>query len=207
MYPPLIEHLIEKFQVLPSVGPKTAEQYVFALKKLSKEEIHALAKAIQGLITLTTCALCNALTDEGKYCTICRDDTRKRNVLMVLESEPDMESIEKTKRYPGLYYLLGEVNKFVSPPLRGSEINEVAIQALVKRLKESKPAIEEIILAFDVTPQMELSLFEIKQALKKAGLGETLKISRLGHGLPTGADLRYADTQTILGALKHREKM
>lgn len=194
MYPPVIQHLIEKFQVLPSVGPKTAEQYVFALKKLSKEEVHALAKALQELTALTTCLLCNALTDEDKLCAICRDDTRKRTVLMALESEPDLESIEKTKRYPGLYYLLGEAN-------------ETAIQTLVKRLKESKPTIEEIILAFDLTPQMELSLFEIKQALKKAGLGEMLKISRLGRGLPTGGDLRYADTQTIVGALKHREKM
>jgi len=193
MYPSLIQKLIETFQILPSVGPKTAEQYAFALKKLSKEEVDAFVKALEGFGSLTSCALCNALTDEGKFCGVCRDEKRKRSVLMVLESEPDMESLEKTKRYPGLYYLLGEVN-------------EKALQGLVSRVKKAKTPIKEIVLAFDLTPQMELTLFEIKQALKGAGL-EDLKISRLGRGLPTGADLRYADTQTLLGALQHRENI
>lgn len=193
MYPPLIQKLIDTFQMLPSVGPKTAEQYAFALKKLSKEDVAAFANALKEITALTSCALCNALTDEGKFCGICRDEKRKRSVLMVLESEPDMESIEKTKRYPGLYYLLGEAN-------------EEALQGLVSRVKKAKIPIKEIVLAFDLTPQMELTLFEIKQALKDAGLDD-LKISRLGRGLPTGADLRYADTQTLLGALQHRESV
>ena len=193
MYPSSIQKLIEQFQVLPSVGPKTAEQYAFALKKLSKEQITQLAKALLELNALSACTLCNALTDAKGLCITCADQQRKRTVLMVLESEPDMESIEKTKRYPGLYYLLGE-------------INEQALKGLVSRVNEAKPPVTEVVLAFDVTPQMELTLFEIKQAFKLAKL-DGIKISRLGRGLPTGADLRYADTQTLLGALQHRETL
>lgn len=192
MYPSLVRKLIEKFQVLPSVGPKTAEQYAFALKKLSQKDITELAQAIEGLGTLTRCRLCQTLTDQGEFCNICGDTDRKREILMVMEHEPDMESIEKTKRYPGLYFLLGE-------------LNEVATKNLITRIRHAKPPIKELILAFDVTPQMELFLFEIKQALVKAELN--VNISRLGRGLPTGADLRYADTQTIVGALQHREQL
>lgn len=205
-YPPLIKKLIEKFQVLPSVGPKTAEQYAFALKKLSPREIGELADAIKDLTKLSQCELCQALTDKGKFCDICKDPKRDKTVLMALESEPDLESIEKTARYQGLYFVLGE-------------IEEKGIRKLIERIKRANPQVKELVLAFDVTPQMELSLFEIKQALrtslrenlsagavKKAGFAD-LKISRLGRGLPTGGDLRYADTQTLLGALQHRENV
>ncbi len=191
-YPPLIKNLIEKLQVLPSVGPKTAEQYVFALKNLSARDIEELADAIHALKELTRCQKCLAITDQSTLCEICANLARDEVLLMVVESEPDLESIEKTARYQGLYFVLGEVN-------------EQNIQKLIQRLKVPNSKTREAILAFDVTPQMELSLFEIKQALKKAQIN--IKISRLGRGLPTGGDLRYADTQTLLGALQHRENV
>lgn len=189
MYPPLIRNLIEKLQILPSVGPKTAEQYVFALAKLSEDEMKELAQAIEKLQHLTRCSRCQAITDKGSLCEICSNPERDGGTLMVLESEPDMESIEKTSRFQGLYFILGEVN-------------EEHIKNLIERIDKKT---YELILAFDVTPQMELSIFEIKQALKKTQLN--VKISRLGRGLPTGGDLRYADTQTLLGALQHRENV
>ncbi len=189
-YPPLIKNLIEKLQVLPSVGPKTAEQYVFALTNLSSKKIEELAEAVSELKKLTRCKSCNAITDKNELCEICANPQRDNTTLMVVESEPDMESIEKTSRFQGLYFILGQVN-------------EKNTQQLIQRLQTHAP--KELILAFDVTPQMELSIFEIKQALKKAQVN--IKISRLGRGLPTGGDLRYADTQTLLGALQHRENV
>lgn len=196
MYSPIIQQLIEKLKLLPSVGPKTAEQYAFALKELDSKELHALAQAIGNLDTLTRCALCGKIPVRarevkavGLLCEICSDPKREHTLLMVVESEPDLESIEKTGRFQGLYFILGEAT-------------EKNIKCLLRRMKV-KNSIKELILAFDVTPQSELSIFEIKQAIKKAPF--RVAISRLGRGLPTGADLRYADTATIQGALKHRE--
>ncbi len=200
MYSSLLQNLIEKLQVLPSVGPKTAEQYAFALKELDAKERHELAGAIEELAKLKLCALCGKICANPKetagkvLCEVCADQKRDKSLLMVVESEPDLESIEKTGRYTGLYFILGAVN-------------EKSIKKLIHRLQTTnyKLQTKELILAFDVTPQSELSIFEIKQAVKKAF--PNLKLSRLGRGLPTGADLRYADVQTILGALQHRENL
>lgn len=203
MYSPIIQQLIEKLMLLPSVGPKTAEQYAFSLKELDAKELQALAEAIKSLEKLTRCALCGKIPARqkevkgvGLICEICADEKRERSILMVIESEPALESIEKTARYQGLYFILGEAN-------------EKNIKRLLQRLQTTHYSLQtpkELILAFDVTPQQELSIFEIKQAIKHAGFAD-LTISRLGRGLPTGADLRYADTATILGALDHREKL
>lgn len=196
-YSPLIQNLIEKLMLLPSVGPRTAEQYAFAIKELDKSQREELAKTIREMEQLKICALCGKICarEIKGLCEICADQKRDRSLLMVVESEPDLESIEKTARYQGLYFILGEAN-------------EKNIQRLIKRLEaiSYKLKAKEIVFAFDVTPQSELSLFEIKHALKNARI-ENLKITRLGRGLPTGADLRYADTQTILGALSHRENV
>lgn len=202
MYSFTLQNLIEKLQVLPSVGPKTAEQYAFALKELDAKERNELAKAIEELARLKLCSLCGKICARPKetggkiLCEICADQKRDSTLLMVVESEPDLESIEKTGRYQGLYYILGQTN-------------EKNIKRLLKRIQDLRFKVQELILAFDVTPQSELSLFEIKQAVKSsfAQGSEGLKISRLGRGLPTGADLRYADVQTILGALQHRENL
>lgn len=198
MYSPIIQQLIEKLMLLPSVGPKTAEQYAFALKELDVKELNELACAIKNLEKLQRCALCGKIPGRAKevanigtLCEICADPKREHTLLMVVETEPDLESIEKTGRFEGLYFILGEAE-------------EKNIKRLLRRMKV-KNSIQELILAFDVTPQSELSIFEIKQAIKRAAF--TVKISRLGRGLPTGADLRYADTATILGALQHRENI
>lgn len=201
MYSPLIQNLIEKLRLLPSVGPKTAEQYAFAIKELGEKNREELAEAIKGLHSLAICHLCNKICSQKKetngeiFCEICADDKRDRSLLMIIESEPDLESIEKTVRYQGLYFILGNAN-------------EQNIKRFIQRLTPNPYSLipKEIIFAFDVTPQNEVSMFEIKQAIKKIVLGNLI-ISRLGRGLPTGADLRYADTDTILGALSHRERL
>ena len=184
--------------MLPSVGPKTAEQYAFALKELDSKSLEALSEAIKNLSHLQRCVLCGKIPSRSKelahvgvVCEICGNPKRIHALLMIVESEPDLESIEKTGRFEGLYFILGEAS-------------EKNMKRLLRRLKV-KNSVKEIILAFDVTPQSELSIFEIKRAIKKATLEVT--ISRLGRGLPTGADLRYADTATIKGALDHREKV
>lgn len=198
MYSPIIQKLIETLKLLPSVGPKTAEQYAFALKELDPKELEELAQAIKNLEKLQRCSLCGKIParvrevkNVGVICEICADPKREHALLLVVESEPDLESIEKTGRFSGLYFILGDAH-------------EKNIRRLLRRMKV-KNSVQELILAFDVTPQSELSIFEIKQAIKTAGF--SVKISRLGRGLPTGADLRYADTQTIQGALEHRESI
>lgn len=195
----LIQNLIEKLKLLPTVGPKTAEQYAFAIKELGEKNREELAGAIKELRNLGICHLCNKICSQKKetngeiFCEICADEKRDRSLLMIVGSEPDLESIEKTVRYQGLYFILGEAN-------------EQNIKKLVHRLQSSNLQPTELVFAFDITPQNEVSMFEIKQAVKKAALGG-IAITRLGRGLPTGADLRYADTQTILGALDHREHL
>lgn len=194
-YSILIQNLIERLRLLPSVGPRTAEQYAFAIKELDEKNREELADAIKEVKNLKICRLCGKICfkETNGFCEICSDETRDRSLLMIIESEPDLESIEKTARYQGLYFILGNAT-------------EQNITRLVKRLQVTSYKLQELVFAFDVTPQNEVSMFEIKQAVKKAALSD-IKISRLGRGLPTGADLRYADTQTILGALTHRENL
>jgi len=109
MYPPSIQKLIDLFSKFPTVGPRTAARFVFYLMKISKEEIEELINSISNLKkTVKICSFCfNPFEGEGELCKICADSSRDRALLCIIEKETDLIPLEKTKKFNGLYFILG----------------------------------------------------------------------------------------------------
>ena len=195
-YPRAIQSLIEKLSGFPSVGPKTAERYVFYLLKQPAEKLNALATALTELQEKTTiCHLCQAIA-ETDPCPICSDANRRGDVLCVVENTQDLLSIEATKQFDGRYFVLGGLINTISD-VKPDDLN---IDKLVKRLKTEK--ISEIILALNFTLEGETTALYLNKILK-----DHLKITRLAKGLPAGSDLEYADELTLGSALKNRNTL
>jgi len=195
-YPKAIQILIDKFSELPSVGPKTAERYVFYLLNQAEDKIQALATALSELKSQTTvCGVCQAIT-ENNPCAICRDQTRANSVLCIVENTQDFLSIEATKQFSGQYFILGGLINTLND-IKPDDLN---IAKLVKRLKTGQ--IKEIILALNFTLEGETTALYLNKILK-----DHLKITRLAKGLPAGSDLEYADETTLASALKYRSEI
>jgi len=205
-YPSSIQNLIDHFSKLPTVGPKTAERYVFYLLKAHPEWLQAFAQAIAELKEKTTvCQTCLAIA-ETNPCAICSDLKRNRSVLCLVADTRDLLAIESTKQYNGLYHVLGGVINTIED-IKPESLN---FKQLLNRLKPG--TIKEIILAFNPDLEGETTSMYIVKLLKpritpgaKSGAG--LKITRLAKGLPMGADLEYADEITLSNALKYRNEV
>lgn len=196
MHPPSVQKLIEIFSKFPTVGPRTAGRFVFYLLKKPKEEIEELIKAISDLKNVKICSLCfNPFEGEGEFCKICFSPSRDKSLLCVVASEIDLQTLEKTKKYQGLYFILGGT---VSA-LKKADIEKLRINELTKRIK-NHPEIKEIILALNPTNEGEATALYLERLLKPLNK----KITRLGRGLPVGGELEYADGETLTSALESR---
>lgn len=206
MYSPSIEKLIKIFSRFPTVGPRTASRFVFYLLKLKKEEIKEILDSIELLQkNVKHCQLCfNFFEEEGRarqgqgvhFCPVCSNPGRDKSLLCLVEKETDLNSIEKTKKYRGLYFILGGI----LPRLKKESPEKLRIKELENRLKKS-PEIKEIILAFNFTPEGESTALYLERLIKPLNK----KISRLGRGLPVGSELEYADEETLSSALEGRK--
>lgn len=196
-YPKSIQNLIDYFSKLPSVGPKTAERYVFYLLKAHPEWLQGFAQVIAELKEKTTvCKTCLAIA-ENNPCLICSDKKRNQALLCLVADTRDMLVIEETKQYNGLYFILGGVINTIE----GVKPEQLNIKALENRLKSGD--IKEIILAFNPDLEGETTAMYLAKLLKLY----KIKITRLAKGLPMGADLEYADEITLTNALKYRSEM
>jgi len=198
MYPKSIQKLIDLFTKFPTVGPRTAARFVFYLIGRTKEEIDELIEAIQTLKrNVKICSSCfNTFEGEGSLCKICKDATRDKSLLCIAEKETDLLAIEKTRKYKGLYFILGGT---VSS-LRKKDIKKLRIKELKEKIKKS-PEIKEIIIATNPTTEGEATALYLERTLKLLGK----KITRLGRGLPIGGELEYADEETLREALEGRK--
>jgi len=197
MYPKTIQKLIEIFSKFPTVGQRTATRFVFYLIKRDKKEIEELSKAILDLKEkVKFCKNCfKPFEGEGEVCEICSDKTRDRSLLCVVEKETDLEAIEKTKKYKGLYFVLGGPVSAI----KKEELKKLRIKELEERVKDKK--IKEIIIATSLTTEGEALALFLERKLKNSGK----KITRLGRGLPTGGELEYADEETLGAAFESRK--
>lgn len=197
----VIQNAIYVFKNLPSVGPKTAERFVYYLLK----NPNLLKKFIQSLSTLMQnikkCKYCNDFS-EAELCEICSNNKRDTRILCIVEKHQDLYAIESTG-YKGLYYVLDEIVN----PLEGQMINQTDLERLFNRIQnvEEKMRPDEIIIATSLTTEGELTANYIIEFLKLKNIN--LKVSRIAKGLPTGSDLEYADSQTLLSALTNRIKI
>lgn len=212
-FSPSIQNLINHFSKLPTVGPKTAERYVFYLLKQNPEELQKFAQNIAELKEKTiVCQTCMVYA-ESNPCLICADNKRDKNSLCVIADTRDMITIESTREYNGLYHALGgQLNA-----IEGIKPEQLNIKQLIARIKKNPTAtlpsaklgagrasnIKEIILALNPNLEGETTSMYLVKLLKPYNI----KITRLAKGLPMGSNLEYADEMTLSNALKFRNEI
>jgi len=196
-FPRAIDDLIAAFSELPSVGPKTAERYVFYLLNSSPDKLENLTRSLAELKAKTTiCSHCLAIA-ESDPCPICAASARKNGVLCLVENTQDLLSIENTRQYQGQYFVLGGLINTIED-VKPENLN---IKKLLQRIKQEN--FREIILALNFTLEGETTALYLEKILGNQGL----KITRLAKGLPAGSDLEYADETTLATALKFRNEV
>ena len=197
MYPKSIQKLIDLFSKFPTVGPRTAARFVFYLTKLSQEEIKELSSSIDTLKdSIKICPSCFDtfdVSENSKLCSICSDGGRNKELLCVIEKESDLTTIEKTKMYKGLYFILGG-----TVGLKKEDNKNLRIENLKQKIEKGN--FKEIIIALNPTTEGEATALLIERSL--APYKKTL--TRLGRGLPVGGELEYADPDTLESAFNSR---
>ena len=196
-YPPAIQNLINLFTTLPSVGPKTAERYVFYLLNQNPNYMQGLAQAIAELKEKTTiCATCHCVA-ESNPCHICSDKTREKSSICVVATTREMLNIETTGEFKGNYHVLSGL----IDTIKGAGPDQLNIVQLENKVKKGN--IKEIILALSPNMEGETTALYLNKLLNKY----KIKITRIAKGLPTGSEIEYADELTLGNALKYRTKL
>lgn len=197
-FPKPIRKLIESFERLPGIGPKTAARLTFYLLHVPQELLNEFAQSLSDLKKNTVlCSLCFNVAEKDP-CPICADQNRQKAIICVVEQPLDVLALEKTDRYQGVYHVLhGAIS-----PLNNIGPEELKIGELIKRVEDQVEKVEEVILATNSNMEGEATAMYINKQLKEKGI----KITRLGQGLPTGADLEYADEMTLSRALEGRRE-
>lgn len=197
--PKVIESLIESFQKLPGIGPKTAQRLTFYLLNVPQSQLDYFSESLLNLKKKTVfCSVCKNIT-EVDLCPICSDPSRDRKVIMVVEQPLDLIAFEKTGKFKGLYHVLhGRIS-----PLENIGPDEIFVDDLLKRI--SSQDIDVIIIATNPNMEGEATAMYLAKEIRK--ISDSIKITRLGMGIPTGADLEYADDLTLTQALEGRRQI
>jgi recombination protein RecR len=195
--PEPLEKLINEFEKLPGIGPKTAERLSFYLLKSKKEDLEQFGKVLGELKNnITICSICQNIAASNP-CSICGDKKRNKSMICIVEEPQDALVLEKTHEYSGLYHILGGAIS----PINNIGPEDLKIKELLLRVHDNKD-IKEIILATNPSLEGEATAMYISKLLKPQGL----KITRIARGLPSGGDLEYADEITLSNALKGRKE-
>ncbi|KKT28742.1 MAG: Recombination protein RecR [Candidatus Collierbacteria bacterium GW2011_GWC2_44_18] len=196
-----VQKVIDAFEALPGIGPKSAARLAYYLLNVPQEKLSKFAQALENLKKDTKlCALCFNVGEE-EFCPVCQDETRDKSLVCVVETSLDLLAFERADGFKGVYHVLGgSVN-----PLAGIGPNDLRIPQLMARLKAGE--IKELILATNPNMEGEATAMYIIERMKETGLREAIKVTRIGRGLPTGADIEYADGQTLTRALEGRGEM
>jgi len=199
--PKAIQEVIESFERLPGIGPKSAQRLTFYLLHVPQEQLDKFASAVQNLKKGTViCSICYVV-GESDPCEYCTNSQRDQSTICVVEQPLDVLALERSGKFKGAYHVLhGKID-----PLNNIGPEEIYIHQLFKRLKENddeNKKVNEIILATNPTMEGEATAMYISKYLK-ANFPD-IKITRIGRGLPVGADLEYADTITLDRAMEGR---
>ncbi len=196
--PRAITKLIESFERLPGIGPKSAARLTFYLLHVPQHELDAFSQSIVNLRAQTvTCSVCFNVS-ESDPCAICSSPSRNKSTICVVEQPIDVLSFERTDKFPGVYHVLhGSIN-----PLANIGPDELRIAELINRVKRG--GVEEVIMATNPTMEGEATAMYIQKQLKVSS--QKLKVTRLAHGLPVGGDVEYADEVTLGRALEGRRE-
>lgn len=193
--PRVVRDLIEAFERLPGIGPKSAQRLTYYLLHAPKEQAEMLASAAVALKEKTVlCQTCFNIS-ESDPCEICTDNSRQRNLIAVVEDPLDVLALERAN-FKGLYHVLHGVIS----PLENIGPEELYIKQLLPRLKSGE--VTELIIATNPTMEGEATAMYIERLIKPLGI----KVTRIARGLPVGGDLEYADETTLSRALEGRKE-
>lgn len=202
-----IEKLTEIFRKFPGVGPRQARRFVYHLltrkDQTSKEIIDNIQKLSSDVVQ---CQLCRRFfvakqVASPSVCSICLDNNREQNILMIVPRDVDLDNMEKSRAFNGLYFVLGG-----SVPILEEKpqefIRQVELLDRIKKLSQGEKGLKEIIIATSANPEGENTFYYLQSLLKKQ-VGD-VRITTLGRGLSTGTELEYSDADTIKSALINR---
>ena len=195
MFPQPFENLVNDLCRLPGIGRVQAQRlalFLFNREAVLNEE---LAENLIALKKIKLCANCFSLADDG-LCSFCRNQNRDKTKLCLVETALDVITLEQTRGYSGLYFVLGNL----IDPLAGFGPEKVRFRELKARLKDKK--ISEVILAFDQTLSADQTKLQLKEIIPSR-----IKITELAKGLPRGSDLDYIDQETLARAIEERKKI
>lgn len=200
--PRAVTRLIEKFERLPGIGPKSAQRLVFYLLHNPESELEDFAQRLTALKQNTVlCSICHNVS-ENDPCEICADTSRDESILCVVEQPLDLLAIDRSDTFKGKYHVLhGAIS-----PLNNIGPEQLYLRDILKRME----SIDELILATNPTMEGEATALYITEMINQSPVrvaNPELKITRIGHGLPIGADIEYADGVTIARALEGRRNI
>jgi recombination protein RecR len=195
--PSSLESLIEALRCLPGVGPKSAQRMAYHLLQHEREGAQRLAGSLQRALTaLRHCQRCNTFT-ESEICSRCQSSKRDPALLCVVETPVDLNMLEQTHAYNGLYYvLMGRVS-----PLDGIGPAELRLDRLLARACDG--LVREVIVATNYTNEGEATAHYLGEMLR----GHGVSVSRIARGVPVGGELEYVDAGTLAQALRERRTL
>lgn len=194
-----VQNLIDEFGKLPGIGPKSAQRLAFHLLQAEPDSVERLRAALQAVVDgVNYCEVCGTVA-AAERCRICSDPRRDPTLVCVVEEPKDIEAIERTREFRGLYHVLGGA----LDPINGVGPNELHIASLMRRVGQEFEGAEiaEIIIATDPNTTGEATSTYLARLLRPF---PDLVVSRLASGLPMGADLEFADELTLGSALSGR---
>lgn len=194
-----ISSLTESFEKLPGIGPKSAQRLTYYLLHVPQRELDEFSENLTRLKKDTVlCSVCKNVA-ETDPCSICSDHNRDKTTCLVVENPLDVIAFERSGKYKGLYHVLhGAIN-----PLENIGPDEIFVQALLDRVND----IKEVIIATNPTMEGEATAMYLRKQIQALGTSHKLLVTRLGMGIPTGADLEYADDVTLTQALEGRKEL
>lgn len=192
-----LDRLIEALRCLPGVGPKSAQRMAYFLLQRDRAGAAKLADAVrEALEVIRHCQLCNNFS-ESDVCERCASGKRDRSLLCVVETPVDMNMMEQTHAFAGLYYvIMGRVS-----PLDGVGPRELELNKLLARATDG--FVEEVILATNYTNEGEATAHYLAESLCARGL----KVSRIARGVPVGGELEFVDSGTLAQAMRERRSV
>jgi len=206
-----INKLVELFSEFPGIGPRQARRFVYYLLRHNNGFLNEISENILNLKkSIGSCTVCFQYFQKNTkqhppstLCQICADSHRNQNELMIISHDVDLEHIEKSGLYKGLYFVLGGVVPILAPNPE-ERIRSRELLTLVKTRAE-KSELKEIIIAMNITPEGENTEQYLEKALAPLAEKHNLKISHLGRGISTGTEIEYSDKETLKNALQNRK--
>lgn len=192
-----VEIIAEQFRRLPGIGIKSARRLAYFMLERPQEDVDTFLNTIKDARAHSCyCSICGNLSTSDP-CPICSDDSRDQHTLCVVEQPPDVQAMEKSQEYHGLYHVLhGALS-----PLDGIGPEQLRIKELLHRLESSQ--VKEVIIATDPDTEGEATAYYLSRLIKPSGI----KVTRIARGLPAGGDIGYADSITLAGAVQNRKEI